>query len=193
MSAGERFREALQFAAELHAAQRRKISGEPYVAHLLAVAALVLEHGGDEEEAIAALLHDAIEDQGGAATREEILRRFGLRVTELVEGCTDADVEPKPPWQARKEAHVAKMGEASDSVRLIAAADKVHNAESILRAYGEMGEELWKFFNGGKEGTLWYYRAMHGALASRGRTTLTVRLEEVVTALERATGRETKF
>jgi GTP pyrophosphokinase len=188
MSPESRFGEALKYAAELHAAQRRKISGEPYVAHLLAVAALVLEHGGDEDEAIAALLHDAIEDQGGAATRGEILRRFGPRVTEIVEGCTDADVQPKPPWLARKEAHIARMGEASDSVRLIAVADKVHNADSILRAYRLKGDALWEHFNGGKDGTLWYYRAMLTALESRGRTTLTARLADVVEALEAEAG-----
>ena len=98
-----RFTEALCYVAALHAQQRRKVSGEPYLAHLLAVAAIVMEHGGDEDEAIAALLHDAVEDQGGAATLEEIRRRFGQTVAEIVAGCSDTMVSPKPPWRQRKE------------------------------------------------------------------------------------------
>src|SRR3954470_1989487 len=117
-----RFRDALVYAAELHVDQVRKGSDTPYVAHLLAVTSLVLEHGASEDEAIAALLHDAIEDQGGAATREEIRRRFGDAVTAIVDGCTDADVIPKPPWRARKEAYVAHVRTAPPSVRLVSSA-----------------------------------------------------------------------
>ena len=144
----------------MHAEQRRKLSGEPYLAHLLAVAAIVMEHGGNEDEAIAALLHDAVEDQGGLATLEEIRRRFGRPVAEIVDGCTDAAETPKPPWRQRKEAFIARLTNAPASVRLVVAADKLHNARSILRDYRRLGESLWGHFRGGREGTLWYYRAV---------------------------------
>src|SRR5205085_11747027 len=124
MSLTQRFEEALAFAARLHKSQLRKGTGVPYVSHLLAVAGIALEHGADEDEAIAALLHDAIEDQGGAATREEIRRRFGDRVVGIVDGCSDTDVSPKPPWRERKEAYIAHVRDASPSVRLVSAADK---------------------------------------------------------------------
>ena len=127
-----RFEHALVFAAQLHREQRRKGSNVPYVSHLLAVSALVIEHGGDEDQAIAALLHDAIEDQGGPKTRDEILRRFGERVTGIVEGCTDSQTIPKPPWIERKLAYIAGISEKSPSVQLDCAADKLHNARSIL-------------------------------------------------------------
>src|SRR5437588_8327976 len=127
-----RFEEALVFATQLHREQTRKGTRIPYIAHLLGVTSIVLEHGGNEDEAIAALLHDAIEDQGGASTREEIRRQFGDRVVEIVDGCTDTDVMPKPPWRARKEAYLAHIIEATPSVRLVSAADKLHNARAIL-------------------------------------------------------------
>ena len=138
-----------------------KLSGEPYLAHLLAVAAIVMEHGGNEDEAIAALLHDAVEDQGGLPTLEEIRRRFGPAVAEIVEGCSDAVVTPKPPWRQRKEAYIARLRNASASVRLVSAADKLHNARSHPRAsIVASGESLWANFRGGRDGTLWYYRTV---------------------------------
>lgn len=133
MLLSSRFTEALSYVAALHAEQRRKVSGEPYLAHLLAVTAIVMEHGGNEDEAIAALLHDAAEDQGGTATPEEIRRRFGAAVAEIVEGCSDTVVSPKPPWRQRKEAHIARLRDASPSVRLVVAADKLHNVGSLAR------------------------------------------------------------
>src|SRR5580658_3136535 len=120
------FAEALTFAAHLHGAQTRKGGDVPYVSHLLCVAGLVLEFGGSEDEAIAALLHDAVEDQGGQLTLERIRRRFGSTVADIVEACSDADVEPKPAWRPRKEAYIAHVGSASDSARLVSAADKIH-------------------------------------------------------------------
>jgi (p)ppGpp synthase/HD superfamily hydrolase len=155
-----RFEQALAYAAQLHADQRRKLSGTPYLAHLLAVAALVIEHGGDEDTAIAALLHDAVEDQGGAATRDAIARRFGERVARIVDGCTDSDQQPKPPWRARKEAYLARLAEADAAVRLVAAADKLHNVRSLLTAWRLEGDTVWQHFRGGRDGTLWYYRAV---------------------------------
>jgi GTP pyrophosphokinase len=155
-----RFREALVYAAELHANQSRKASNIPYVAHLLGVTAIALEHGADEDEAIAALLHDAVEDQGGQATATEIRRRFGDRVIEIVLGCTDADTIPKPPWRERKERYIAHLDSGSPSIFLVSAADKLYNVRSIVADYRRIGEAVWTRFNGGREGTLWYYRAL---------------------------------
>lgn len=160
----ERFERALLYATRLHSGQRRKGSGVPYISHLIAVCALTIEYGGDEDEAIAALLHDAIEDQGGEAARVEILRKFGPRVAEIVEGCTDTDQSPKPPWRTRKEAYVRHVANAIPSVRLVSACDKLHNARSLIMDYRVCGEQLWSRFTGGRDGTLWYYRAMVNAL-----------------------------
>ena len=181
-----RFEDALVFAAELHREQRRKGSNVPYVSHLLAVSSLVIEHGGDEDQAIAALLHDAIEDQGGPKARARILRRFGERVTRIVDGCTDSQADPKPPWRARKEAFIAGIGQKSPSVLLVCAADKLHNARCILSDYRDLGEKVWqRFVGGGREGTLWYYRELANALVQSGRTPLVAELERVVAEIER--------
>ena len=185
MPLSDRFSEALVFGCRLHADQRRKVFGEPYVAHLLAVAALVLEHGADEDEAIAALLHDAIEDQGGPAAREQIRRRFGPRVEAIVDGCTDTDTTPKPPWRQRKEAFLARLADAAPSVRLVTAADKLDNARSLVRAYRKLGESLWTHFRGGREGTLWYHRAVTDTLLHIERTELVDELDRTVAELER--------
>ena len=184
-----RFEEALAFAARLHREQPRKGSNVPYVSHLLAVSSLVIEQGGDEDQAIAALLHDAIEDQGGPKARDEILRRFGGRVTEIVDGCTDSQADPKPPWRARKEAFIAGISEKSPSILLVCAADKLHNARCILSDYRTVGEKVWRrFLGGGREGTLWYYRALLQALIQSGRTPLVNELERVVAEIERLAG-----
>ena len=127
-----KFDEALAFAMDLHRKQVRKGTGVPYVSHLLSVAALVLEHGGTEEQAIAALLHDAVEDQGGKPTAIAIRARFGDTVADIVDGCTDTDVWPKPPWRPRKEAYVARVRLEPAHVRLVSAADKLHNALSLI-------------------------------------------------------------
>ena len=180
-----RFEDALIHAAQLHARQLRKGTPVPYVSHLLGVASIALEHGADEDEAIAALLHDAVEDQGGAPTLAEIRRRFGERVAAIVEGCTDADTTPKPPWRERKESYVAHLADASSSVRLVSASDKLHNARSILTDYRKLGEELWTRFKGGKPGTLWYYRALVEAFRAHGSTPLVEELAHAVAELER--------
>jgi (p)ppGpp synthase/HD superfamily hydrolase len=184
-----RFEEALTFATRLHAGQCRKSTTIPYVAHLLGVASLVLEAGGDEDEAIAALLHDAVEDQGGEATLEEIRRRFGETVAAIVDGCSDTTTVPKPPWRARKEAYIAHLREASASECLVSAADKLHNARTILADYRVLGEVLWERFNGGKEGTLWYYRALVETFRAASPTPLVEELERVVAEIERLASR----
>ncbi|MGD9723279.1 MAG: HD domain-containing protein [Pirellulales bacterium] len=190
MALTARFREALEYAAVLHAAQVRKGTPAPYLAHLLAVAAIALEFGADEDEAIAALLHDAVEDQGGAATRAEIERRFGSRVAGIVDGCTDADTIPKPPWRNRKERYLAHLATADASVHLVSAADKLHNVRSILQDYRMFGEALWSRFTGNRSGTLWYYRAVADELSRVRPGSLTDELRRAVDELERLVGEQ---
>ena len=185
---GARFEDALVYAVRLHAAQVRKATAVPYAAHLLGVTSIALEHDASEDEAIAALLHDAIEDQGGATTGDAIRARYGDAVHALVVGCTDADVTPKPPWRERKERYVAHVAGAPEPVKLVSAADKLHNARSIVADHRVMGDALWERFRGGKEGSLWYYRALveaygHGATSER-LTRLVSELERVVAEIE---------
>ncbi len=182
---GQRFEDALVFAARLHARQIRKGSEVPYIAHLIGVASIALEYGADEDEAIAGLLHDAIEDQGGPDAKKEIELRFGDRVAEIVEGCTDADVTPKPPWRQRKEAYLAHIRDASASVRLVSCSDKLHNARAILKDLRIHGDALWDRFRGGKEGTLWYYRSLADAFEEVFPSPLTEELERVVSGIEK--------
>ena len=160
----------------------------PNVGHLLSVAGIALDYGANEEEAIAALLHDAVGHQGGAATREVIREHFGDQVVAIVMGCSDAEGEPKPPWQGRKEAYLARLPHESVSVRLVSAADKLHNARSILMDYRRLGKELWSRFKGDKEGTLWYLRSLVPVFRSAGSTPLIDELDRVVTELERVCG-----
>jgi (p)ppGpp synthase/HD superfamily hydrolase len=168
MEPSTRLIDAMTYALRLHAQQRRKVGGEPYAAHLLSVTALVLEAEGTEDEAIAALLHDAVEDQGGTAILTEIRKRFGAEVAEMVAGVSDSETMPKPPWRARKEAFLARLAAASPSVRLIVAADKLHNVRCLLRDYRRYGEDLWRHFSGGRDGTFWYYRSVIEALKTPG-------------------------
>jgi len=154
---GARFQRALSYAARLHATQFRKGTTRPYVAHLLGVTSTVLTHGGDEDEAIAALLHDAVEDQGGKPRLREIRRKFGERVARIVEGCTDADTDPKPPWLERKKKYLQHLRDADSSIRLVSAADKLYNAREILSDLRTHRDSVWSRFKGGKEGTLCYY------------------------------------
>ena len=157
MTLSPRFAQAMTYASIAHSDQVRKETEIPYLAHLLAVAGLVLEHGGDEDEAIAALLHDAVEDAGGQARLANLRQRFGDRVAEIVLDCTDTDVTPKPPWQARKEAYIAHLANASPSARLVSCCDKLHNARCIVADLRTQGDLVWSKFNGGRDGTLWYY------------------------------------
>ncbi len=188
MALSHRFADALVFAANLHASQTRKITGAPYVGHLLRVAGIVLEHGADEDEAIAALLHDAIEDQGGPAAKELIERRFGQRVAEIVQGCSDTDQTPKPPWRERKEAYLARLADASPSVRLISAADKLDNVRSLIESYRQNGEAVWRHFHGGREGTLWYFRSVLEVQKQAGGSPLVEELDSAFRELLRLVG-----
>ncbi len=185
MPYGEKFEEALTYAARLHRDQTRKATGIPYVTHLLAVAAIVGEAGGTEDEVVAALLHDAPEDQGGEARLAEIRERFGAQVADIVAGNSDTYQDPKPPWRGRKERYVAHVACAPHSVRLVSAADKLHNARSVLADLRCLGDDLWPRFNGGREGTLWYYRALVEAFRSAGSNPVVEELDRVVGELER--------
>jgi (p)ppGpp synthase/HD superfamily hydrolase len=169
---GEKFERALSFASRLHRGQKRKGTDVPYLSHLLAVAAIAIEHGASEDEAIAALLHDSIEDQaaahgGAAGLRGELRQKFGDAVLAIVDGCTDAETTPKPPWQPRKKAFLARLDGAPGPVLLVTGADKLHNARSIVSGLRAEGEAVWARFNGGKEGTLWYYRSVCEILLRR--------------------------
>jgi (p)ppGpp synthase/HD superfamily hydrolase len=188
MHLSSQFQDGLVLAAKLHNRQVRKCTTIPYISHLLAVTAIVLENGGTEDEAIAALLHDAVEDQGGAKTREEIRLRFGENVAAIVDGLTDTDQTPKPPWRARKEAYITHLGEASPSVLLVSLADKIHNAGSVLRDLRNEGDCVWSRFTGGKAGSLWYYRALVEAFRAHGQyPSLVDELDRVVSEIERLT------
>ena len=175
MSLTTRFDDAFRYAHDLHRAQLRKGTLIPYVAHFMGVAALVIEHGGDEDQAIAGLLHDAPEDQGGRPVLREIERRYGADVARIVADCTDAWTDPKPEWRVRKEAYLAVLPGKPERSLLVSLADKTDNAEAILYDWRAIGDALWPRFNGGADGTRWYYgrladffsRAMPGRLSDR--------------------------
>jgi (p)ppGpp synthase/HD superfamily hydrolase len=181
---GRRFEQALLFATRKHAGQHRKGTAVPYVAHLLSVASLVLEAGGDEDLAMAALLHDVVEDCGGAPMLKEIRRRFGKRVAHVVDGCTDTDLDPKPPWRQRKEDYIAHLRTADADTRLVSAADKLHNVRSIVAAYREIGDRVWERFHGKRDGTLWYYRTLLDEFQRKKSSPLIRELERAVIELE---------
>jgi (p)ppGpp synthase/HD superfamily hydrolase len=190
---GKRFRDALVWAAELHEEQKRKGGNIPYVAHLIGVAAIVLEHGGDEDQAIAALLHDALEDQAHRMTPREIRGRFGDRVEAIVEACTDGDPDEQRDrdpvrWKVRKQKYIDEVATKPVEALLVSMADKLYNARSILEDYREIGEALWPRFTTGKEGTLWYYRALLTAFRPRAENRLWHELDRTVADIERLAG-----
>jgi GTP pyrophosphokinase len=181
-----RFVEALGYAAELHLHQRRKGKGQPYVGHLLGVAAIVIQHGGGEEEVIAALLHDAVEDQGGLPRLDEIRTKFGERVARIVDGCTDSYEASgeKREWGERKRAYIERVAHEPEDVRLVSAADKLANAREILSDYRVEGDAVFTRFSGRKKGTLWYYRTLVDVFCKAGSNPLIDELDRVVTELE---------
>jgi (p)ppGpp synthase/HD superfamily hydrolase len=183
---GKRFYAALAYAARIHATQLRKGTTRPYVSHLLGVASLVLNHGGDEDEAIAALLHDAVEDQGGQPRLREIRRRFGPRVARIVEDCSESDTDPKPPWLQRKQFYLRNLRRADSSALLVSAADKLYNASEILSDLRLHGDSVWERFDGKKKGTLWYYHEVVEILRKKGPSELVNELERVVRQLKSA-------
>lgn len=179
-----RFKSALEYATVVHGGQVRKETSVPYISHLLAVCALVLEDGGGEDEAIAALLHDAVEDGGGRARREDIRLHFGDPVAEIVWACSDTDETPKPLWKERKTQYIGHIGQASPEARRVSCADKVHNARSILLDYRERGENLWERFNAKGDEQLWYYRELVKAFRQPDCSRLVDELERVTSELE---------
>jgi (p)ppGpp synthase/HD superfamily hydrolase len=187
---GLRLQRAFRYAAEKHAGQTRKQTAVPYLSHLMAVASLVLEAGGDEDTAIAALLHDVVEDCGGMPRLREIRRQFGARVAKIVEGCTDSFGEPKAEWVERKKGYLRELKHADAETRLVSASDKLHNVRTILADYRRDGESIWERFTGKKEGTLWYYRALSDEYQRRGPNRNTRELEITVAQLESAVAKE---
>ena len=185
---GSRLQQAFRYAASKHAGQTRKKTAVPYLSHLMAVASLVLEAGGDEDLAIAALLHDVVEDCGGMPRLREIQRKFGPRVARIVEGCTDSFSDPKPPWLERKKAYLRNLKEENGETRLVSACDKLHNVRTVLADYRQQGESVWERFQGKRDGTLWYYRAISDEFCRRGPNRITRDLETTVRLLEEAVG-----
>lgn len=176
----DRFEEALVYAARLHRHQRRKGNRVPYVSHLMAVAALTLEHGGDEEQAVGALLHDAAEDQGGRAELQRIKERFGPGVAAIVADCSDSLEDVKPTWRPRKEAYVASLARKPERSLLVSLADKTHNAECIRDDHNQLGDAVWTRFSGGGAGVRWYYAALVEGFRAHRPSPLTERLATAV-------------
>ena len=188
MPLSPRFDAAFQYASQLHRDQVRKGTTIPYLSHLLAVAAIVLEHGGTEDQAIAALLHDAVEDQPrDGQTEAEIGQRFGAEVRRIVLALSDATTHPKPPWCDRKKAYLERLKEEPAEVLLVSLADKLHNARSILADYYEVGDAVWQRFTAGRKDQLWYYRELVETFVEMGEDLpqgLLDELDRVVTELE---------
>jgi len=187
-----RFLEALAFAHRVHGNDTRKGTTIPYVAHLLSVCGTVLADGGDEDEAIAALLHDTLEDHADTVSRDELQRRFGERVLVLIEVCTDTPADyrggPKPPWRQRKAAYLERLARTPASDLRVPVADKLDNARAVLADYRELGEALWPRFNAGREEQLWYFRSLVDGFRDAGVHGLLIdELDRTVSELERLT------
>jgi GTP pyrophosphokinase len=180
---GPRFESALAFACACHFGQHRKGSGAPYIIHPLAVASIVGQYGGDEDQAVAALLHDVMEDCG--VSRDTIAGRYGERVAGIVEACTDSTERPKPAWRPRKEAHIERLRGEEAFTKLVVAADKLHNAESIVRdrARPSVGDTVWERFSASRDEVLWYYAAISDALAEGWEHDLLDELRSTVASL----------
>ena len=187
----DRFDRALLYATHVHGGQVRKKTSIPYVAHLLAVAATVLEYGGSEDMAIAGLLHDAVEDQGGEARLADIRNRFGDRVAAIVRACSDSVVnsaagQQKEDWRKRKTQYIEHLGTVDRETLLVSLSDKVHNARSILRDLRkpDVGPAVWDRFDKPKSDTLWYYRGLADAFQRLRPGQLASELDEIVRVLE---------
>jgi len=169
-----RYLEAIEYAAALHAEQRRKGTQVPYVSHLYAVSAIAVEYGADEDQAIAALLHDAVEDCGGQPILDVIQAKYGERVARIVAACSDSVTDTrqgqrKPPWTQRKRQYLEHLNQGKPGDRdyhLVSASDKLHNLLCLLRDYNAIGTELWGRFSSGRDNSLWYYRELIRAFAA---------------------------
>jgi (p)ppGpp synthase/HD superfamily hydrolase len=184
---GDRFIAALDLTVRTHAEQARKQTEIPYVGHLLAVCSLVIEDGGTEDESIAALLHDAVEDGGGAPMLQQIREEFGENVAAIVDACSDTDQVPKPPWFERKKDYLVHLEDADAQTLRVSCADKLHNVSSIVRDHGVIGSQIWDRFSATREQTIWYYtslaeifdRRMPGSALSRGLSLMTAQLDRL--------------
>jgi (p)ppGpp synthase/HD superfamily hydrolase len=185
---GPRFTEAVAYALDVHSTQRRAGTTQPYAAHLLRVAGLVLEDGGSEPEAIAALLHDAVEDQGGAPRLADIRRRFGSEVAALVDELTDTCEDPPPPWRPRKERYLVHLADSSPGALRVSLADKLANVRSLIRDYRVQGEDLWENSGKAKGDVLWYYRTLASRFAELRPGPLAEELMGAVGEFERLVG-----
>lgn len=183
-----RFEDAIRYACHIHASDVRKGTEIPYVAHLLAVASLVVEDGGSEDEAIAALLHDAAEDQGGRRRLDDIRTRFGESVARIVDGCTDTCEDPKPPWRGRKERYLSRLQDEPPDVLRVSLADKLHNARAILRDFLTYGDDLWRRFNAARDDQLWYQQSLREIFLERSPGPMATEFARVVSELEDACG-----
>jgi (p)ppGpp synthase/HD superfamily hydrolase len=184
----DRFFDAIRYAADAHAGQTRKGTSVPYLSHLLGVASLVLDDGGDEDEAIAALLHDAAEDAGGRPRLDDIRDRFGDKVARIVDACTDSWTTPKEPWIDRKRAYVDRAHNLAHDERRVSAADKVHNAWALLRDLRVHGDAVWTRFQASPDDTVWYYESLVRAFRGAGGGTLVEELARIVRGIQRELG-----
>jgi (p)ppGpp synthase/HD superfamily hydrolase len=179
MKISEKFEEALVYATQAHGNQMRKKTGIPFVAHILGVTAIALEYGASETEAIGALLHDTVEDCGGAERLP----------AGIVDGCTDTYETPKPPWLDRKRSYIEHLKDSDSSTRLVSASDKLHNTRAILAELRRHGTDVFERFAGKKDGTLWYYRTLVTAFREHGdHTDLIDELDRVVSEIEKLPG-----
>jgi (p)ppGpp synthase/HD superfamily hydrolase len=189
MKLSEKFEAALVYATRVHGDQMRKKTGIPFVAHILGVTAIALEYGASETEAISALLHDTVEDCGGADRLPDIREKFGDDVAGIVDGCTDTYETPEPPWLERKRAYIEHLKDSDSSTRLVSASDKLHNTRAILAELRRHGTDVFDRFSRNKEGTLWYYRTLVTAFREHGNhTDLIGELDRVVTEIEELAG-----
>ena len=168
MRVSRQFEKALQYTTRIHGGQLRKKTRIPYIAHIFGVTAIAMEYGANETEAIAALLHDAVEDCGGEERLRDIREKFGDDVARIVDGCTDTYETPKPEWLKRKRAYLQHLKDSDSSIRLVSASDKLHNTRAILADLRRHGPEVFERFSGKKDGTLWYYRALVTAFRQHG-------------------------
>lgn len=188
MMVSARLVSAFSLAVQVHGDHVRKGTGVPYLTHLMAVSSLVAEYGGDEDLMIAALLHDTLEDRPDRITLPQIIARFGWRVGHVVHGCTDSHQLPKLPWEQRKTVFLERLHRESADVKLVAAADKLHNASSLLRDARILGDSHWARFNASKERQCWYLRSCVEALRDGWSNEIVVTLKQTVENLERLCG-----
>jgi (p)ppGpp synthase/HD superfamily hydrolase len=193
-TSGERFERALATAAQMHAAQTRKSTEVPYVSHLLGTCSIALQFGADEDQAIAALLHDSLEDIKPSKEVRRVLETFGTEVLRIVEGCTDTELDPKPPWRDRKQAYIARLAREDAAILLVSASDKLHNARTIVDELHREGPAMLRRFNAESD-QVWYYRSLVDAFRANPahQPDLIDALQRTVDEMARLVGDETSW